>query len=273
MVQISKNLKRIIYITLSVILFAVNVNSSALLNSYQFVSGEEWSPSDLSDLVLWLDFSAESTGNLSTITDLSANEHVFSQGTGTRQPVVSANIHNSLNMAYFDGTDDQLWCNTGEYVYESANGWTIIYVIQTLTTSNEYWWWNESDWGAGQQYFSLQGQPSSSKIYRLVNRGSGDGFQSGNSTNVVWTDQQTQFVIADGTKTTFDIEDSDGNSDSTISLNSASMTDHDGQTIGGLYLTNYAKGYIGEIIIMENRITSGERSSLKAYLLSKWNLE
>ena len=254
------------------------MSKGAIASSYSAPVGG-FTPADLTDLEAWWDFTLESVGDLSTISDLSGNGWTLTQGTGTRQPTITASAIGSQKAAYFNGTSDILENTSGvPDLYNSTNGWSIIAVVRLQDNgSNEHWLYDESSTTTSKTTFGLNAQNSTDRDYRVANRGDDGNFKAGECTNVDYTDDTSQWIMFDGTKTEVDALCDLGDTDA-LTLESVTMTLHDGFFVGGLYWNNsyatqaFAKGYIAELILMKNRLTSTEISNLDTYFNTKYGL-
>lgn len=91
-----------------------------------------FSPSDISDLALWLDASDASTitedVGVSVWVDKSENGRDIANTTGTEQPLIGSVQINGLDTVTFDGTDDILY-NASPFMYDEG-ALTIFAVIK-----------------------------------------------------------------------------------------------------------------------------------------------
>lgn len=99
----------------------------------------DFSPTDISGLILWLDADdatiiTESGGSVSQWDDKSGNGFNVVQTTGSRQPTTNLVTVNGRNAIDFDGVNDYLSNNVDSTLYTLTDGdYTFLYVLSLDT--------------------------------------------------------------------------------------------------------------------------------------------
>lgn len=111
--------------------------ATVIIDNYQYSSA--FSPSNLPNLILWLDASdistiTQSSGSVSQWNDKSGNGYNATQATSANQPVTNSRTINGINVLDFDGTND-MFAVPSISGLDSAN-FTVfcIYTVDDYTT-------------------------------------------------------------------------------------------------------------------------------------------
>ena len=238
---------------------------SFLLNSYRhIVSGSSFSPSDISDLSVWLDASDEgsithSGDEVEDWTNAGSGGDAV-QTTGTKKPTtgISGDDINGLNTLYFDNADCLQIFNlvlssyfTACFITESIPDAWIEHGPVTFGTTDGFYI-NSS----GNHAVSLNRDP----VTRL----------NINEIGIVGSGPSFMYVRNDGV--IMDV----GNDDSTLdSVDSTSIPDSDltdTLNIGSRdNATSFGtNGNFGEILIYNKALSSSELTDVYTYLTDKW---
>lgn len=221
-----------------------------VLASARVAAGGAWSPASLSGLVAWYDASdaatiTQSAGAVSAWADKSGNGYNLAQDSAPARPTTGAATQNSLNVLVFDGNDD-LRASTAAI----ANGSSTFYLVARFTTDNRWlatnggaWqWFGFGSWYAGASGPSISPAASTDTWYAL-------GVQFAGASS--WMRRNGSQVAA-------------GNPGANTTIQNLSV----GSRFAGWYVT----GQLGEVIVVGGSLTTGERSSLESYLMTKWGI-
>lgn len=215
-------------------------------------------PSDLADLVLWLDASQEtaySNGDgVSVATDFSGEGNdTDTQATAGQRPTYTTNAKNSLPAFSLDGGD---FLALPTSLFDIAAGTTFI-VAQTADTGGN------DHMVAAQEASTDRWFLSHSSANWAVRVGQG-GFQTVGSVDGNWhavalrANGTAKTGWFDGTQTASFAEGNTGRTDSLAGL-------------GGLNSGNWV-GYIAEVIHYDRALTDAEMDDVHDYLIAKWGL-
>lgn len=226
------------------------------------------SPNEVSGLEVWLDFSDASTitevaGDISVITDKSANASTFTQATASLRPTVVPNAQNGLQAASF--INNSLSIDTFDNFY--TGDWTMYYagdfrsqlddviimMVEFGSADIHGLRLRGSDRcrtyirGLANTVFSSGGNPSLSNPHlgKLSYGASGSDVLKETSS---FTDNGQPFVGSDTNADGFFI---------------GSNSSESGQ---------FLDGHIYEIIIYSRRVTTEEDLAIRSYLITKWGL-
>lgn len=224
-----------------------------------------FAPTDLSNLLLWLDAAdtasiTESGGLVSSWNDKSGNGHHATQSTGTRKPVTNSRTVNGLNCLDFDGTNDYLILPSGLYGLTTGN--SNMFIVAAHDNLDRL---DPLVVGAG-----------TAGLYGIYPSSSGTGLiwvfhdtygSRINATGFTTTDQHLfQHRRATGSyyfKLDEDAEVSDTAVNITMTLLRIGLNDSS---------TNYADIRMCEILIYGNDLSAGDRTLVRDYLKNKWGI-
>jgi hypothetical protein len=241
---------------------------------------------------VWLDASdtatiTESGNAVSAWTDKSANAYVFQQLTAVNKPTTNTRTINSLNVLDFDGTNDFLTSTAAASTWNfmhNATGCTVFILLNT-----------DANPGANSLVSTNVGGTTTPGVYYYVAPSGADQYHrvlvSGTSgtyvvNNIidaaaVWLNGTTQalgLLTDPSNATTLARAKLYRNNDTNVAVN--------GGADGGAYSTNNATntldiasgggnnldGVIGEIIIYNSQLSSGDITSNMNYLKTKWGI-
>jgi hypothetical protein len=218
-----------------------------------------FTPSDISNLQLWLDASDESTifntaGSVYRWEDKSGNDHHLVQATGASQPTTSSRTHNSLNVIDFDGSNHL----TNTFSSTLSQPYTIFFVGESDIVTTSYFYdgidgsnrggfgldASQIDWFSfgGAALYSGVGRDTDPHVFgALYNATSSDNYVDGTPSDAGYKQAGTH-----------------------------SLT---GLTVGGRYsLSNFMDGWIGEMLLYEGNLSTEDKNLIGNYLADKWNL-
>lgn len=237
----------------------------------------EWSPALLSGCVLWLDAHAitgKSDGDpIASWTDRSGSGNHAAQASGTRQPLYKVNVmgYATLPALLFDGTDDELLTPAVDLTGTSA---LTAFVVATATdnTTDYMWWALGSTWFSGTTGAAMYRRGSDKKAVAYLKGDVGSSTRA--SAPTATTTPGLLATIFDKSQVAnrellaryngTQIANS-GSSNNTNAFANATMG------IGGHGAT-YLSGYIGEVLVLNRRLTVTEYRRVEAYLANKWRL-
>jgi len=225
------------------------------------VSGGAFSPSDISDMVAWWDFSELSSitkngsDRISQVDDLSGNDYHLTEGTASLQPLWEEGIQNSLDIGNF--TDSRLM----------RASWTALSQPHTV---------------AGAVKMPV-GNTSGLNIYDVFNNdegGSGGGFANDDTQKLAifsasdvkisdsgYTDAWSYFVNIYGSSADLRM---DGSS---LVTGDSGTVDYNGMTVNThRSVSTYGQILCGELIVYDKLVSGNDLSNLETYLADKWGL-
>lgn len=228
---------------------------------YSAGGGGGFSPDDVTGLIVWLD--ADAIGGLSDTdavstwsNDAPGSSETYTKGLSANQPTYRTNIQNSLPVVRFDGNDSLAGtvsrtlkpCSI--FVAMSADSVAGPDVIVGNTTGN-----------GAMNYRTL-----SSKMNALAEA-------TANIASSTTTITNTTFYVVDFTYSSsggyvFGLDGTDdgsGTSNQTISASAIAIGARDDST-------EVFDGDIGEILIYDNVVSSGDKTSIRNYLTTKWGV-
>ncbi len=249
----------------------IAVPSSAKLWFTSKPAASSFTPASIAGLRVWLDFSNLSTitkdggNNVSAVSDLSGNGFTFAQGTGAQQPLWVSAARNGLDVLQFDGSNDMLSANTVTDLTE----YTIVMVTKPTSNRQYNTLIGSNTQTSGQMTFEIGSQTNLD--FYVIGSGAVAGTGSNSFPTNTWQRVSATYSATGG-----------GNAGPTVVyLNNVSSAT--GNTSGSrLEATNMTLGYdggagfyayagqIAEVIIYDNVISAGNRTSLDAYLVTKW---
>lgn len=213
-------------------------------------------------LIRWFDASDAATltltGNLVDQWDDKSSTGDFADSSGTLRPDSGVETQNSLNVISFAGANERLDFNTG-----ITAAWTEgeIFVAARNDDASTGSVVLARDQTYGANYFVLDNPTLGSRL--SMNTG---------SNYVANTDCSTNFEITD---VWWDDATNDGemyiNNDNTNSTVVLTTEDWAIGTIGGYTgTTSDMDGVVGEILIYDGQLSSGDRTAVYQYLAEKW---
>ena len=245
--------------------------SVAAVRGKNFGGAAAWSPTDISGLQLWLDFSdittlyqdsskttpVTSDGDvIGCATDKSSSGDDATQSTTAAKPLYKTNIQNSLACAYFDGSDDFLGM-TGTAISDHS----VFVVTKRTGTTTEYYTTAISN--DANTYF-LYTRESSLKRQYFVYQGTSQLYDDPTTTLI----ERLYCQVVSGTSAKFYIDSVERDSDSVTN------TSHTWQRIGIRETDSVYpwKGYILEILIYDNAVSDADRALIETWINDKWSI-
>lgn len=232
------------------------------------VEGRVFRPGNISNLLVWYDFSESAYLTLvsTAITqalDRSGNgNHTSVQGTSTKRPTWAAAQKNGRSTATFDG-GDTLACPSA--LYAVPNGANTIFMVAKRNTEagTAVYPFNISTGGVQRYYLrfnSVAGQ------VLFLNAAAGSGAVTATGTN-------TNYQILMGRRSGTTQACAVNNGAEATNTSGTNVTDADGAYIGSLADTgNYLIGGIGEILIYTKSLSTAEIAAVNNYLSKKWGI-
>ncbi len=202
------------------------------------------------------------TDAISSWADSSGNARNAAQATGAAQPTYRTAVQNGLPVVRFDGVNDLLTIagffpantsgsNLAMFIACKLNNATVGELLSTRSGTSG-WLWRATASNAGHGYFWIGGSSQSDTI-----------------TTSAW---HVLEVIRAGTSV-------QTGHDGTL-VSATTFATYAASTASGLYIgaadnppgtvNNPASVDIGEIFMVENTISAGNRASVEAYLKAKW---
>jgi hypothetical protein len=217
---------------------------------------DEFLPSGISDLAVWLEADSISGSNddpIGTWSDLSGNANHFTSEDNARRPLLKTASMNGHKTLLFDNSDDSL---VSSYVI-GQKAYSVFIVAKAYNTTSGYHkiltpgaWWDF-------------GQMDGSKVY-MYNY---NEFQSGAGIAT------SPFLISHHQN-----NGGEGSSTGEFFVNQtlvASRTDFSYPTSAlmiGKYDGDQCNSYVAEILIYEKDLTLGERTAVETYLMTKYGI-
>lgn len=221
-----------------------------------------FAPSDIADLVLWLDASDTTTmtqvgGSVSEWRDKSGNAQHATQPTSAQQPAWGLRTLNTLNGLDFDGTDD--WMDLPDTAIPYAAGTDFIVYIPDNTTRT-YLVANSAvspPASNGRRYIQNQ----------QVNYGSGNRAITATSGNAIL---QLSTISGNGSPQTQYINVNGTTASGSVSRNGVSS----GMNIGSVNdgQLGFFDGVIFEYLNYSRVLSNAEINDIGNYLKNKWGL-
>lgn len=251
--------------------------------------GAGFTPLSISGCVGWFDAAATATISHSSnaVTqwnDKSASGFNLTPLTVPQRPLTNTNTQNGLNVITYDGSNDELNLN-GPALFKNVPGWSMFAVAKTTTNSSV----NAQNIVTVQTNGTVtraaltvrNGNPNSAELFSTARRQDGDSATNvglgGSAVGTAWfyTSFIGDFATTTGTLykngsqiATTGAWCSSGNSSNT---NSAALCigAFDG---GSASPSAYWQGDIGEVILYNSALSSGDRVLVETYLANKWGL-
>lgn len=211
----------------------------------------EFSPIDVANLVLWLDASdaatiTESSGLVSQWDDKSVAGNDMT-ASGTARPLTNNATQNGLNIIEFDGTTDKMDSVTASYSQPNT-----VYMVTTVPTSDQKPIFAST--GALQNAIDRR----TTSNYRLL---AGVSLQGGSIT----TAMQILRAIFDGSSSELE-----RNGSSILSGNAGTDNVQHFRVGANSAASAFGDVDIAEVLVYNSNPTSGEHTSILAYLNDKW---
>lgn len=212
---------------------------------------QEEYPLTIPGLIAWYDLSRTSLGSLATIPDFSGRNNNLTQGTGSKQPVNTANIYNGKSAAVFDASSVQ--SINGNYS-ATFTDWCFV-IFYRITDLNE-----------GVTVQITDGPAGGANRIVLVKNTDDNLVIAGQELVAVDTNPHIQFVFKGASSGRF-YQDGTQYS-STLNLTSGCS----GFTLGTRYdgATAPASLELFEFIVFSRQISSNEQDRVQKYLSNKW---
>ncbi len=220
-----------------------------------------FTPANISGLQIWADATQESGSDSTAIepSDWSGNNRDFAQATSGSRPLLrtGANGINNQNAFQFDGTDDR-----ASATYSQARPHTIFLVY--VSTSNTGRTLSSDGVGAG-TYNWLFGSHITGSRWWYANAVVGAAGGSTGTTYLLRAEADTGDSEYFSSGVSVASSAATGNWGDHLNMGAANQA-LDGGGGGNEYFT----GKIGEVIVYDRILTSGEVTLLEAYLTDKW---
>lgn len=244
-------------------------------------SAAAWSPTDISGCVIWLDFGdadylftdagttkVSSDGNaIYQVNDKSGNNNHAVQSSATLRPLYKTNIQNSKSAALFDGSNDVMTLPdltitdiSVFLAFRHLNGTgahNALYAYDNYNTTPRNTIQIKTRYSLNNNYMS-----------ECVFNG------TGNTTSAYALTENNPYLIDVVKNSTNCYVSRNATSLETITVGSTqhSMVGHRLGThfYNGANQSEYAKSYVCELLIYNGGLSSGDKSSVRAYLNNKW---
>ena len=256
-----------------------------------------FTPYKIAGLQLWLDASDQSTlyqssgGSLATAdgdpvgywTDKSGNARHATQTDGTKKPAIKLGVQNNRNAILFDGSNDRLVISNStsslSFLHQSNSS---IFIVFRYSTLNEGAVFDSTGGASSKRGISLYVRSTGNADFFITN-----GTATGTSGAVVFNLSSTSYISSSFALLSFINQPTNStlanrsfgyknggsafnNNASTGSISAANAT-HNMQ-IGEWNGGGSMNGYISEIVIYNQSLSSSDRSVVEGYLLTKWGL-
>ena len=209
-------------------------------------------PTDIAGLVAWFDPSdtatiTESGGLVSQMNDKSGNTRHLLQATGTKQPGTGVRTLNGLNVLDYDGGDN--------LAIASTTGVSSPYTCFVVASPDGAGNWNQFVGGLSSWEMVFHSGPS---VFSF-GVGTWTGLPSITATNPYICELQVN-----GASTTFCVND--GSRATTSSTTALGRISHG--SYGGA--DDHLNGYVAESIFYDSALSSGDLTTVRDYLNTKW---
>lgn len=239
-----------------------------------------FAPDDVTGLTLWVDFSDSDTLFVDSVgtkvssdgdaikiaNDKSGNDfHVSQESVVGYRPLYKTGIKNSLSVARFDGSDD--YFDIPNLGISGSDNRTVMFVAKIVNNS-EY----PFAFGRGYpfDYHTFRVRYDSGNLRFEI---FGAGYTSSLGSLDTW---YLYTAILNGTKledVTLHINGDSEICTGTETLNTENAYNYMGvKSKESVTLENYAEMDMGEFVVYDNAISSGDLADLKTYFNNKWNL-
>lgn len=239
-----------------------------LLNPYRYNSS--FSPSNLSNGLMWLDASDASTitdsgGSVSQWDDKFGNGNNATQGTGSLQPITGTRTLNGLNVIDFAGNDR---FNLNHDLFDLPSTIFIVAKSDSSTLSLQTLLSRRDGSTSSGTFLIRYNVNSNSEISLFTKTGTGSAVSSINPTITIPLLITTKCSIPGE----LHIE-AGGVSNTTLVPSDTYDNDNSGGSyIGSTLSSQYLNGYIAEIIIYGRLLDASETTKVQNYLNTKWGL-
>lgn len=280
------------------VLYATTTITSAALTSghgvnvpaHDFEIGDlAFSPTDISGLVGWWDFSDISTlyqdsskttpvasdgDPIGAVEDKGSNGYDATQATSTNKPTYKTGVQNSLSAALFDATNDYLVAAAVSAFYSGVDKAATLVVagnIASVAASQQREFLSFSNTGDSNPLLEFEWETFGTPTYRTVKREDGGGstkVADGGTPAVeaiiyeVVIPGTTATMYVDGTKIA-DAEDLDVGATTLNTFTVGALN------FGGTY-QNFHNGHIFEALVYDSALSDTDLGSVRSYLNDKW---
>ncbi|MCK5857574.1 MAG: T9SS type A sorting domain-containing protein [Bacteroidales bacterium] len=207
-----------------------------------------------------------SSSNVSQWNDHSGNGSNAIQGTSANQPSISNVVRNYNPSVYFDGTNENMGMSD---LIPSTNTSLSLFAVGSNETGGDDWHamvfgQTSSSWSSGG--YGLCALSTNNQTF-----GCWVNDYSANRVSTTWIDEPISVLEGeyDGSNVEFFINSASQGTDSYTG-----QVDDNGNTyLGGGPATSYNhKGYISEVIIFDNNLSSTNRAQMNSYLAIKYGI-
>jgi hypothetical protein len=268
--------------------------TSGILNRKGFFGGQDFNPSNIAGLSLWLDattglFDATSGGNLVTTDgatvarweDQSGNARHISQSVSGSRPILKTSVQNGRNILRFDGVADHLF-TTSAFVYSLGSSTIFCVVSQTPSSPpsvNASLITERSSTNSFPNYIVIGNGASNATTLRIFMRDDANANILFSGSSTLQTASGTAFnssyqlvgTVDTGTNMALYI-----NKSSSVNGNYTRSTLTMDRFAVGSSRTNTATSFFGcdlaEIIIYNSALSTNNRQLVENYLYSKWGI-
>lgn len=224
-------------------------------------SSASFLPSDIADLVLWLEadlLSLNDNDAVGTWGDSSGTGHDVTQGTATKKPTFKTNIVNGLPVVRFDGTNDLL--SSGLVNFTNATATIFIVCTGSSTANGDALVVDAAD---GNTFYEMRVDSTSQLAFRAVTLG----------TTTEDTQSQTgTFMVMGGVRGTSSVTAYiNGVTNSSATPSGSQKTGNSKFQIGEFGLGfQFFGGDIAEVLFYNNDIGTTNRQAVEDYLGAKY---
>jgi len=207
--------------------------------------------------------------------DITANAKVFSQTTGAKQPTLQTNEINGKPIIRFDGTDDLLVL-AEEYLTSTSGSIFFVYKLNTSVGGLQVVI-SSSDEATSDNFLEFQGIESATNKRLLLdqeNAGTRNLMVDSTATLNVSGGTILAAMESSGTLFNFRIDGTDVGVTGIVGANDgrwfgdlASIRDN--VTVGSIKKSSenhFFKGDLAEILVYDNKVSSGDRDTIEGYL-------
>lgn len=243
-------------------------------------------PTDLANLVLWLDAAdattiTESSGAVSEWRDKSGNAHHATQATPDRQPTLVPAALNGKSVVRFDGSDMLSLLSTSALdMARNVPGFTAIAVVSSSDSATQRMFHINTPDPSHQARFTIYKSSTGGVGGCAVRRLDAHTSAAATSAATIGATHAILSGIADfaGGSVTVRVNGADEGSASPTSTGNSSDTRSSQVRVGAVTSTSnpsgeaFLTGDIAELICYQRALTPTERGQVEAYLAEKWGI-